>query len=158
MTSDTYATKLVAVFAGGHPDTEKGVKVATSETIYPGYPIYVANGLAYAAQSSDRVTGVAASKPGHDDDVAFTALEVIEYYPVGQDTYVWVRWLAQTPQVTINEGDVIVLSGTDGYVMKWAYTDGTEASDTFVNKVGRSASYKVGSATNNYLIRVHLSG
>lgn len=162
MTSDTFANRGIGdVYYSGNPRRQKAVKVGTGETIKPGYAIYVSNGVAYAAKSTDPyISGIACCMDGHEIDTAYTSTsgseENIEYYGKGQDTEVWAFLVASSPAVTIDEGELLVVSSTDGMFTLWSYASGAEETDT-LSKAVRSRDYKAGSASDNKLVRISLS-
>lgn len=157
MTSDSFETRGIASVLGGGDSERKSAVVYTGETIKAGYAIYVAGGYAYAAKNSDSyVSGIACERAGTALDTAFTAGQTIEYFPVGQDTWAWCLYLAQSPVANLAEGEQVMVSATDGYLMKWAYTNATEKSDTPTWRVGRVLKDQTGSKTDNKLILVNL--
>ena len=149
----TYNSQNISeIFAGGNPAQQELVKVATGETIYPGYAIYIAQGQAYAAKSSDsRISGFAALKEGHDIDTAYDEGDFIPWYIVGQDTYLWLKIAIQSPAQAIDSGDLAILSTTDGQL---AYNDGTTLSKMRCGKF--MGPYYAGSASVAWIMKVNI--
>ena len=158
MADETYDSKNIGdVFAGGDSSTNGGVKVG--DAFGPGDAIRVVAGVAYITASGDALlTGVAASKAGHDNDVVFTVGEIIEYYPIGQNTKVHMKLKAVAGPVAVEEGEVASLSATDGQVEKFAYTDASVETDTLILKVGRFAEPDAGHATEVRIVTVDIGG
>lgn len=157
MADDTYAARSINdVLAGGQNQLTNHVVVAASETIYPGYAIYISQGKAYAAKSSDaKFSGVAALKVDHDIDTAYTAGELIPYFPKGEDVDVWMYLQATTPSeaAAVDEGMPAKLGSEDGKVSLDVATNGSTA----LTHVGHFKSYNAGSATEDKLVKVNLS-
>jgi hypothetical protein len=159
--SDTFLSKSYGKVYCGDAHNEKrrkAVKIGEAG-IYPGFAIRVAAGVAYLANSTDNIwSGIAADMPGEDLDTAYTysatasACDKIEYYGrhVGQEVFLW--YLAQSPAVNLLDGDCLVLSATDGLFMKFAYTDGTEATDAPTTEATCIEDI-TGSVTANKLVR-----
>jgi len=157
MASDTFETRGIGSVLGGGDSERKSAVVYSGETIKAGYAIYVAAGYAYAAKNSDNyVSGIACEKTGTAIDTAFTAGDTIEYFPVGQDTWAWCLLLPASPVANLAEGEQVIVSATDGFLMKWAYANATEKSDTPTWRVGRVIKDQTGSKTENKLILVNL--
>lgn len=158
MADETYDSKKIGdVRSAGSTSKVGGVKVA--EAFAPGDPIRVASGLAYATKDSDaKVTGVAASKAGHDNDVDFTVNEIIEYYPIGQDTTVHMKLKGTAGPIAVEEGEVASLSDTDDQIKLFVYGDADVKTDTLILKVGRFAEADAGHATEIRIVKVDLSG
>lgn len=154
--SDTFEAKLVYnPFAGGNPRTELG-KVSDS-SIYPGYCIRVVDSLIYLAQASDlECSGVMALKRGMAIDAAYTANDYASYYPRGFGAIVWIYIASASPAVTIEPGETIVLSATDGMGMKFVYADCSLTTDNMSHKVGTAFGDITGHVTSNLLIKVVL--
>jgi hypothetical protein len=158
MADETYIGKKIGnVFAGGNSSTEGGVKVG--DAFGPGDCIRIVAGVAYITASGDALlTGVAASKAGHADDVVFTVGEIVEYYPIGQDTNVHMKLKGASGPIAVEEGEIASLSATDGQIQKFAYTDATKETDTLYLKVGRFAEADAGHATEMRIVEVSLAG
>jgi hypothetical protein len=157
MADDTFASRNIGhVLAGGQSQLTNHVIVAASETIYPCYAIYISQGKAYAANSTDaKFSGVAGLKPDQDIDTAYTAGEMIPYFPKGEDVDVWMYLQATTPSeaAAIDEGLPAKLGTEDGKVSLDVAIDGS----TSQYQVGHFKSYSAGSATNDILVKVNLS-
>jgi len=157
MTDDTFASRdLANVLAGGTNQLTNHVIVASGETIYPCHAIYISQGKAYAAKSSDaKFSGVAALKVDQEIDTAYTAGEMIPYFPKGEDVDVWMYLQATTPSeaAAVDEGMPAKLGSEDGKVALDVATDGSTA----LTHVGHFKSYNAGSATDDKLVKVNLS-
>ena len=162
MTSDTFASRLIAdVYAG--PSNVNVVKSRLYQVgeagIYPGYAVRVGSDMkVYLAKASDKkVSGIAALKAGHEIDTAYTiTTDYIEIYEVGSGMEVWAFLLGASPLAPCLPGDQCHLSATDGCVEVFAYTDGTDTSDSHILHMGRFLDYSAGHATDELLVRISL--
>jgi len=166
MADETYASLYIwDIFAGGDPRRAQAVVVGEA-SIKPGDAIRIhTDGKMYLAKASDGViSGFAALMPGHDIDTAYdyaTTPEMVEYYPVGQDTEIWAKFAARSPLVGLLEGQVAILSATDGQLKAFdatAYTDAAAATDTIYLKAGVIRKYDVGHLTEMRITKISLSG
>lgn len=155
--SDTFLAKgIYNPFAGGNPKTELG-KIGESG-IYPGYAIYVTDSVIYLAEEADlRCSGVMALKRGMAIDAAYTANDFASYFPTGFGAIVWVYIVGVSAAVPIDDGDIVVLSATDGMGRKFVYTDGTNYLDAIYHKIGTAVGDIAGHVTSNLLIKVVLN-
>jgi len=163
MASDTFASRSIgAVYAGeAGKETRRGMRKINEAGIYPSMAIRVhTDNFLYLAKNSDKIfSGIAADMPGEDLDTVYASGDIIEYFGATDDVDVWVWYVAQSPAVNLVEGDVLVLSATDGMFMKFAYANATDITDVtdLTGTVRLVDDVVTGSATNNQLIRVHLS-
>lgn len=161
--SDTFASRGIGqVYAGeAGKETRRGARKINEAGIYPGYAIRVhTDNFLYLAKQSDKIfSGIAADMPGEDLDTVYASGDIIEYFGATDDVDVWAWYAAQSPAVNLVEGDVLVLSTTDGMFMKFAYTDTAEETEV-TDKTGTARLVDdviTGSTTANQLIRIHLS-
>jgi hypothetical protein len=159
MADDTYAAKHRHIEAGGPYDMGRTV-IYTSETVKPGFIIYVSSSnRAYAAKNSDsKWSGVAGLQGGHDIDTAYTSTsgseEKIPYYkPNGCKLNLILE--ATSPAVDIIEGDPLHLGTEDGKVRKYAYAG--DAGD-IQDHVGWADEALTVSVTDDKIIRARLRG
>lgn len=157
MTSDTFASKLLGrVYAGlGEPKAKAKPRIVAEASTYPGYVVRVSSEQWYLAKNSDKSQDAVLEAPvDHGLDTAFTAgSSVAEGYIIGGGDMVYVYYVAVSPAVNLVPGDILVTSATDGMVMKFAYTDGTDITDSPLNKVGRCMDTITGSTSDNKLVK-----
>jgi hypothetical protein len=157
--SDTFASKFYgSVYAGEtRKHTARELTYIGETGVYPAYAIRITNGIMYLARNSDGViTGFADCMPGHDLDTVYAADELVEHFAMGDDVDIYVWYLAQSPPVNLVPGDILVLSATDGMMMKFSYADGTDITDSPLLGKVRVKENITGSTTANKLVKVHI--
>jgi hypothetical protein len=158
MAHDTFAGKRISqVYVSGDDSLEWA---ELNEAVYPGMAIYIdSNGKANLCKNTDGPpSGIVECPRDADMDTQIASGKIIGYYPTGNKTVVWAFYLHASPVVAIRPGEPLVPSGTDGKLMKFAYTNSAIATDTLNNKVGRARSVDACSLTNDHLIKVALGG
>lgn len=162
MTSDTFASKYYGdVYAGVSTPKGKSQPLPAGEAgIYPGYAVRISSNTWVLAKNSDKsVAGIAANASSHDLDTAYTVTtDIFEIYRCGLGDEVYAYYGAQSPAVNLVQGDVMVLSATDGLLAKFAYTNATDYTDTLMNRVGIVQDLAItGSTSDNKLVKIALS-
>jgi len=161
--SDTFASRnLGSVYAG--VSTPKG-KTSPYQTydagIYPGYACRLDSSARWnLSKNSDKSNGgIVGCAANHGLDTVYTATtDYAEGYKCGLGDEVWAWYVLQSPSVDLYQGDRMVASATDGMLMKFAYTDGTDITDSPLNQYGRfDEPYKAGSTSSNQLIKLILT-
>ena len=162
MTSDTFASKNYgAVYCGPAGLSQRNrLKKIAEAGIYPGYLMRVhTDKFLYLTKSSDKAfAGVACDMEGYDIDTVYAINTPIEYYGKGSKNRVYIFLVAASPAPAIEDGEEIVVSATDGMGMSFAYTDGTDITDTTAfTHVGYADELVTGSTSDNKLLAVILS-
>jgi hypothetical protein len=161
MTHDTFATKLYgAVYRGRAGEKLVSQAYEPGEAgIYPAYAVRRSVKKIYLCKSGELFYGIADCPLGHDLDTVIATTEDVECFERGSKNIVAAWMVAATPTTDLDGGEPMCLSATDGMLKKFAYGDGVEATDSYLEIVGNFCgdSKITGSSTNNQIIDLMMS-
>jgi hypothetical protein len=166
--SDTFATKKIgSIYAGiGSPKGKVGPYPVGEAGIYPGFHCVVTSSKWMLANQTDNRVGAIVDNITSitmDMDTAMTysatisSASIVEGYACGGGDRVYAWYGSQSPAVNLTKGMAMAQSATEGLLMMFAYADGTDHTDTFLEVVGRLVDDAItGSTANNQIIQIQL--
>lgn len=158
MTSDTFATKKWgAVYRGQAEQKHVSQAIAIAEAgIKAAYAVRKTSSGLYLCKEDEVCCGIVDGKLGGALDTAYDVADDAEYFLRGFSQIVAAWYGYQSPAVNLNGGEDMALCAIDGMLKKFAYTDGTQKSDSKLDIIGNFVGNEIitGSTSNNQLIEI----